>query len=76
MLSILHVHLIASSFVCKFDFVPSQELSEDGALDGGLVGEGAHRTQALPQGNFGDTILNSIPNRLPSGVWGLACEDV
>jgi hypothetical protein len=25
---------IASSIACKFDFVPSEELSEDGTLDG------------------------------------------
>ena len=39
---------IVSSIVCKFYFVPSGELSEDGSFDGRVVVEAAHRTQTLP----------------------------
>ena len=40
---------IVSTIVCKFDFVPSGELSEDGSLDGRIVVEAAHRTQTHPK---------------------------
>ena len=39
---------IVSSVVCKFDFVPSEELSEDGSLNGGVVVEAAHRIETHP----------------------------
>ena len=40
---------MVSSTVCKFDSVPSSELSEDSTLDGGLVVEAVHRIQTHPQ---------------------------
>ena len=44
-----------STFACEFDFVPSRELAEDGAFDGRLVGQAAHRAQALALAERTDT---------------------
>ena len=38
---------IASSIMCKFDFVPSKELAKDGPFDGCFVLETAHQTQPV-----------------------------
>ena len=38
-----------STIVCKFDFMPSRELSEDGSFDGGDIVEGSHGSQTHPQ---------------------------
>ena len=39
---------IASSIMWKFDFVPSEQLTENGSFDGRLVIETTHRVQASP----------------------------
>lgn len=40
---------IVSSLVCNFDFVPAEELAEDGSFDGRVVVEAADGPQPLTQ---------------------------
>lgn len=36
--------MVASSIMCKFDFVLSEELAEESSVDAAFVVEAAHRT--------------------------------